>query len=273
MIAQTEGATSPYYAGLNLVLMGAGIVLRWTLIESIWLLVIALTMYLGACFWRWPITDGRMFFNNVYFLVVTGVFAMAGNYLYSLTRFREFELRYTVDEQKRQVDAQKLLLEENHEKLVEQKRQVDEQKLLLEENHQKLLELDQVKNRFFANISHELRTPLTLLLAPLDRLHQDLPDGEAKDLVTTMQANGMRLLKLINDLFGDAARSGQRNTSSDSSRFSIFRPPGFGDFPSGGSSSDRGRDSRDNKNQPGRAEVKRAPAPSPPAAPAGSLPR
>lgn len=179
MIAATEGASSPYYAGLNLVLMGAGIVLRWTLIESVWLLVIALTMYLGVCFIKWPITDGRMFFNNIYFLVVTGVFAMAGNYLYSLTRFREFELRYTVDEQKRQVDAQKLLLEENH---------------------QKLVELDQVKSRFFANISHELRTPLTLLLAPLERLRQEIADGELKDLVNTMQANGMRLLKLINDL-------------------------------------------------------------------------
>jgi signal transduction histidine kinase len=200
MIAATEGASSPYYAGLNLVLMGAGIVLRWTLIESVWLLGIALTMYLAACLIKWPITDGRMFFNNIYFLVVTGVFAMAGNYLYSLTRFKEFELRYTVDEQKRQVDEQKLLLEENHEKLVEQKRQVDAQKLLLEESHQKLVELDQAKSRFFQNISHELRTPLTLLLAPLEHLAQQFKEGEIADMVRTMQANGMRLLKLINDL-------------------------------------------------------------------------
>src|ERR1051326_7890495 len=78
MIAATEGATSPYYAGLNLVLMGAGIVLRWTLMESVWLLVIALGMYLGACFFGPPIGLGKkIFFNNVYFLFVTGVFAMA----------------------------------------------------------------------------------------------------------------------------------------------------------------------------------------------------
>src|SRR5436853_7658561 len=31
MIFEADGAISPYYAGLNLVLMGAGIVLRWTL--------------------------------------------------------------------------------------------------------------------------------------------------------------------------------------------------------------------------------------------------
>src|SRR3954468_7241168 len=132
MIAVTEGAISPYYAGLNLVLMGAGIVLRWTLVESVWLLVIALGMYLSACFihahyfLHGPIKNTDIFFNNIYFLVVTGVFAMAGNYIYSRTRFREFELRYTVNEQKGQ----------------------------LEENHKKLVELDQAKNQFFAKISH-----------------------------------------------------------------------------------------------------------------------
>jgi len=200
MIAKEQGAASPYYAGLNLVLMGAGIVLRWTLIESVWLLGIALTMYLSACFIHGSDFRDKLFFNNVYFLFVTGVFAMAGNYLYSRTRFREFELNFNLNEQKREVDKQKLLLEENHEKLVEQKRQVDAQKLLLEENHQKLVELDQVKSRFFANISHELRTPLTLLLAPLERLRQDVHDLDMRDLLDTMQANGMRLLKLINDL-------------------------------------------------------------------------
>ena len=194
MIAVTEGAVSPYYAGLNLVLMGAGIVLRWTLVESVWLLVIALGMYLAACFihahyfLRGPIKHTDIFFNNIYFLFVTGVFAMAGNYIYSLTRFREFELRYTVNEQKGQI----------------------------EENHKKLVELDQAKNQFFANISHELRTPLTLLLAPLERLRQEAQQGDWRELLDTMQANGMRLLKLINDLL-DLVRleSGQMKVKKD----------------------------------------------------------
>jgi len=191
MIYLTTGAQSSYYAGLNLVLMGAGIVLRWTLYESIWLLVIAMGMYFGACMLHGIApADGSIFFNNTYFLFVTGVFAMAGNWVYSRTRFREFELRYQVDAQKR----------------------------LLEENHQKLVELDQVKSRFFANISHELRTPLTLLLAPLERLRQEIPmhDLEMRDMLDTMQANGMRLLKLINDLL-DLVRleSGQMSVKRD----------------------------------------------------------
>ena len=80
---------------------------------------------------------------------------------------------------------------------------MDQNKKALEESNQKLMELDQIKSRFFANISHELRTPLTLLLAPLEsllhRFNRSL-DEETRDMLVTMHSNGMRLLKLINDL-------------------------------------------------------------------------
>ena len=65
-----------------------------------------------------------------------------------------------------------------------------------------------MKSRFFANISHELRTPLTLLLAPLESLIQKTGAAVTaglSDTLATMRANGMRLLKLINDLL-DAVR-------------------------------------------------------------------
>ncbi|HWH71166.1 MAG TPA: response regulator, partial [Candidatus Sulfotelmatobacter sp.] len=63
------------------------------------------------------------------------------------------------------------------------------------------MELDHIKSQFFANISHELRTPLTLLIAPLEMLlHRGTFEAEIKSVLTTMHTNGMRLLKLINDL-------------------------------------------------------------------------
>src|SRR5262249_21325084 len=79
----------------------------------------------------------------------------------------------------------------------------DRNKKQLEESNQKLLELDQIKSRFFANISHELRTPLTLLLAPLETLLHKFNssfDQKTREVLLTMHSNGMRLLKLINDL-------------------------------------------------------------------------
>ncbi len=175
MIYTTNGANSPYYAGLNLVMLGAAILLRWTLMDSILVFVFSLVTYLAACLLSKAPSEPGIFFNNFYFLFVTGVFIITGSWFYNRIRFREFALRYELDQNRQQ----------------------------LEESNRKLKELDQIKSRFFANISHELRTPLTLLLAPLEALlHQRgrVTDPETRGLLTTMHSNGMRLLKLINDL-------------------------------------------------------------------------
>jgi len=137
--------------------------------------LLSLVTYVTACLLKGAIDSNGIFFNNLYFLFVTGVFIITGSWFYNRIRFREFALRYELDRNKQ----------------------------MLEESNQKLKELDQIKSRFFANISHELRTPLTLLLAPLEALlHQKgrVTDPETRTLLGTMHSNGMRLLKLINDL-------------------------------------------------------------------------
>jgi len=178
MIGATNGAASKYYAGLNLVLLVVGFILHWTLRESFIATGSVLCMYIGACFWKDPAflhsTRGD-FANNIYFLVLTGIIVVAGSGYHFRLRFREYALLYELDKSKQQI----------------------------EQNHQKLKELDEIKSRFFANISHELRTPLTLLLAPLETLITQTKKILAPDkmeLLGTMQVNGMRLLKLINDL-------------------------------------------------------------------------
>src|SRR5262249_50652032 len=97
MIYKIDGAQSPYYAGINLVLLGAGLVLRWTLVDSILVVVTAIGMYLAACGLHQhsnPQDTSGFFFNNLYFLLVTGVFVVIGNLFYNRLRFREFELRF-----------------------------------------------------------------------------------------------------------------------------------------------------------------------------------
>jgi signal transduction histidine kinase len=176
--ASPQGAASPYYAGLNLVLLVLAFVLHWTFRESLSAAVLVLGLYLAAAFFHpGPVRpeDRGVFTNNIYFLALTGIIVATGSYFHSKSRFREFAFRYELDKN---------------------------QKALAESN-QKLMELDQIKGRFFANISHELRTPLTLLLSPLEtllhRFHRAL-DEDTRDMLVTMHSNGMRLLKLINDL-------------------------------------------------------------------------
>jgi signal transduction histidine kinase len=174
MMFRTEGAASPYYAALNLILLAVSAVGHWSMGETLFavgsVICLYLCSYLGKATGK---IEFGLFFTHIYFITLTGIIVVCGNYLFNRLRFREFSLRFELDQNRRQ----------------------------LEESNQKLLELDQIKSRFFANISHELRTPLTLLLAPLESLLQRFQlDAETKELLRTMHSNGMRLLKLINDL-------------------------------------------------------------------------
>ncbi|MCL3778908.1 hybrid sensor histidine kinase/response regulator [Prolixibacteraceae bacterium JC049] len=64
------------------------------------------------------------------------------------------------------------------------------------------VELNNMKLKFFTNISHEFRTPLTLLLGQLELLlNQPETEKEKRvDRYMTMQRNGNRLLRLINQI-------------------------------------------------------------------------
>jgi signal transduction histidine kinase len=173
MVQQAPDDRSPYYAGLNLVLLALGLLSSWTYRQNLISAAIVIGLYLMGCYLNKVSPRPGSLFNHLFFLTSTAMIVVAGSFASYRQRFREFQLRWELDK--------------NREKL--------------EETNQKLMELDQVKTRFFANISHELRTPLTLLIAPLESLlHRFNLDPETKGLLATMHANGMRLLKLINDL-------------------------------------------------------------------------
>ncbi len=86
----------------------------------------------------------------------------------------------------------------------QEKAKAEQARATIEEQANKLIEMDQIKNRFFANISHEFRTPLTLILGPLEDCLAGLAEPSQAQL-EVMLRNCRRLLRLINQLL-DIAR-------------------------------------------------------------------
>ncbi|HSP42940.1 MAG TPA: ATP-binding protein, partial [Luteolibacter sp.] len=176
MIGMTEGGNSTYYAGLNLVLVGLSLLLRWNFRNSLGMISACFLCYCLSV-WISPVTpEFRILFGNLYFLFVTSVFVIAGSYFYERLRFREYCLR----------------------------EQVEQSRQLLESQNQQLSELDEAKTRFFANISHELRTPLTIMLGIAERLKillsRQAQEPAIGEMTGMLEQNGLRLLKLIDDL-------------------------------------------------------------------------
>ena len=176
MIYFTGGGESIYYAGLNLVLVGLSLLLRWNFRRSL-----VMTLITGACYFAsvalsYGQPNPRLLFNNSYFLFATSAFVIVGSYFYERLRMSEFALRNEVERSRETLRSQ----------------------------YQRLGELDEAKTRFFANISHELRTPLTIMLGITEKLGEtSAPPGkepQTKEMIGLLEHNGLRLMKLIDDL-------------------------------------------------------------------------
>jgi signal transduction histidine kinase len=174
MIKYTGGHESPYYAGMNIVILAFCLLMPMSLKKSLPLYIIVYLSYLLPSLISEKITNFPVFFSNNLFILWTAIISATATYLAHSLRFQAFKSRI----------------------------QLENTKDNLEKAYTKLKELDHLKSQFFANISHELRTPLTLILAPLESMlkgGQPGTNGERRN-VQIMYSNGLRLLKLINNL-------------------------------------------------------------------------
>ena len=173
----SDPAGSPYYAGLNLCILGAGLVYVWSLRQTLYVCLLVLALWLLPALAVRPPLYGA-FFNNLYFLVLTSIIAIFANSMrYNLAK-REWEAQTALDQTS--ADLKRAL--------------------------ERLREMDRLKSQFFANISHELRTPLALIRAPIEELiSKDTLPTAAKNTLQVALRNALRLNRLIDGLL-DLAR-------------------------------------------------------------------
>ncbi|AGK57982.1 integral membrane sensor hybrid histidine kinase [Hyphomicrobium denitrificans 1NES1] len=170
IIGITDGAASTYYTGLFLILFAVGVLAPMQPFEATLLCIATLVIYIVGCSFV-PNSEDQTnaLLNNLYFLVLTCIISVTAVHFNYRRRFNEFQLKYKLAAQ-----------------------------------HQELSALDRLKSQFFANVSHELRTPLTLILAPVEKLKNDVASlgGTAVELLDVIENNAFRLLRLVNDILG-----------------------------------------------------------------------
>jgi len=163
MINQSTGAESSYYAGLNLVLLGAAIILRWTFADSVIVFLEVICCYVVACFFYNHIPAAgagrhayyQSFLTNVFFISVTGVFVMIGSHFYNLLRFREFAFSHELNLSKRE-------LETSNNKLSEQNLALEKANREIKETEMQLVQSEKMSSlgRFSAGLMHDILNPL-----------------------------------------------------------------------------------------------------------------
>ncbi|WP_170005835.1 ATP-binding protein [Marinobacter guineae] len=169
IIYQTDGATSTYYAGINLVLLGIGFMLGLSFKEALFYTCLTLASYLAVSAAS-GIPDGawRIVINNSYFIFLTGVVANIAAY------FSERERFYTFCQEQE-----------------------------IQRKNSELKEMDRLKTEFLANVSHELRTPLTVIVGPAKHLLENEGNQlseHSREVIERIVRNGSRLIKLVNDV-------------------------------------------------------------------------
>lgn len=194
MIYRQEGAASPYYAGLTLVLMVLAVILDWTFWQSAAAVMIVFVSYYTACTLHGPVSNPGLFFNNFAFLVSPAIVIMTGTYLHSRLRQSEFASNYELDKNRKELAVQNAVLESTLQQLKETESQLVQT--------EKIVSL----GRLSAGLIHEINNPLNYATTGLyvlrnqgQRLAQESPE-EFSEVVQDINEGVQRVKNIVSDL-------------------------------------------------------------------------
>ncbi len=201
MIGATEGAVSPYYAGLCLVILAVSTVIQATMKQSLRAVLFILSLYVGACLLNKNPIEWRMFLNNIYFITLTTIIVMAGNVFYNRLRFREFTLRHELAESRTKV-------EENNVRLDSQNKELADTIQRLTEAESQLVQSEKMASlgRMSAGIIHEINNPLNFATTGLFTLRKKAKhvapeqQEEYNDILKDVEEGVSRVKNIVSDL-------------------------------------------------------------------------
>ncbi len=201
MISDTEGAASPYYAGLILVLMVLAVVLDWTFWQSVVCVVLVWLLFVAACLPTINHANQGAFINNLFFLVSTGITIIVGAFYHSRIRISEFLSRC-------QIDKSRCALEFTNNKLSEQNLALEKANREIKETQMQLVQSEKMSSlgRFSAGLMHDILNPLNYArtgLFILRKKNRKLPlesKAEADAVVSDIEDGLQRVNEIVSGL-------------------------------------------------------------------------
>jgi signal transduction histidine kinase len=99
------GASSGYYAGINLAMLAAAVLLPWDAMLSLAAAAALIGSYVGVCVWWGGVPDTALFVQNLFFLGSTGLIMVVSHRATRLAQQHEFLQRMALEEAGRHRDA------------------------------------------------------------------------------------------------------------------------------------------------------------------------
>ena len=203
MIYDVNDGYSFYYAGLNIILLGMGLLTPWAYVQNLVVSVFVVVMYLLiSLVLRTPTTDSYGYImNNVTFLILTGVLVVSGSVANARLRLREFRLRWDLDISRNQVQEKNVTLDHQNKELADTIQKLTEAESQLVQS-EKMASL----GRMSAGIIHEINNPLNFATTGLFTLRKKAKhvapeqQEEYNDILKDVEEGVSRVKNIVSDL-------------------------------------------------------------------------
>lgn len=162
LIYAANDPNSPYYAGLNIILLGMGLLTPWAYLQNLLVTLFVLVMYVVVSFGMKAHQPPGYLINNTTFLFLTSVIVVSASVASSRQRLREFTLRYELDKSKRDLEESNRNLEVSNTKLGKQNLALERANREIKETEAQLVQSEKMSSlgRFSAGLMHDILNPL-----------------------------------------------------------------------------------------------------------------
>lgn len=192
MIYYVNDGYSFYYAGLNIVIVGMGLLTPWAYLQNLIATIFVVGMYLFVSLVLLTPNSLSYIMNNATFLLLTGVLVVSGSVASAKQRLREFRLRWDLDISRNQVQEKNVTLDQQNKELADTIQKLTEAESQLVQS-EKMASL----GRMSAGIIHEINNPLNFATTGIFTLRK-----KSRHIAPEQQAEYNEILKDVEDGIG-----------------------------------------------------------------------